>query len=425
MTYKETIHFLYTQLPMYQRQGKVAYKKDLSNIIKLCDYLGNPQERFKSIHIAGTNGKGSVCHMTASVLQAYGHRVGLYTSPHYKDFRERIKINGKLIPKKEVVFFVEHIKTAIQEISPSFFEITVAMAFWYFAKSKLDYAVIETGLGGRLDSTNIINPILCGITNISFDHVAILGDTLAAIASEKAGIIKENTPLIVGEYDKETAAVFEKKAAKMNAELSFAEDSVTVLSGSQEADLKLQVHSFGNIQLSLPYDDPFLKKNVKTSLSLVAQLALLNEIKWDDERIADAYKYFPKTTYYIGRWMKLGERPLILADSAHNEAGLKAVLSKIKQLKKESVHIVIGFAKDKDLETALPLFPVNAKYYFAKANIPRGLDAKILKKSAALKGLKGRAYTSVKNAYKAAKRNATQKDLIYIGGSIFVVAEVI
>lgn len=424
MTYKETLDFLYTQLPMYQRQGISAFKKDLTNIRKLCDLIGNPQNGFTSIHIAGTNGKGSVTHMIGGVLQGYGKKVGMYTSPHYKDFRERIKINGEYISRAEVIQFVERIRPALDEIPASFFEITVAMAFDHFAREGVDVAVIETGLGGRLDSTNILTPILSVITNIGLDHTDMLGDTLELIAEEKAGIIKNGLPVIIGEMQSEIEHVFRDKAAKENAPITYADELIE--SVVKEGDhYQVSIIDQETLSLTSPISGPFQHHNIKTALAACIQLSNQGFINLDLKTISNAFTDLKSATSYIGRWEILGEEPQIIADSAHNVAGLKYVVEKLDQLEKDQLHIVLGFAKDKDVKGVLSLFPKDAKYYFAKADIPRGLSSEVLKNIASELGLKGRTYISVKSALSAAKRNANPDDVIYVGGSIFVVAEVL
>ncbi|GLR19399.1 bifunctional folylpolyglutamate synthase/dihydrofolate synthase [Portibacter lacus] len=411
-TFLETIEFMYEQLPMYQRQGQAAYKKDLSNIIALCDKLGNPELSIRTIHVAGTNGKGSVSHMIASLLQEYNYKVGLYTSPHYKDFRERIKINGELVSKLYVIGFIKRIKPYLEEIQPSFFEITVAMAFDYFAKQKVDFAIIETGVGGRLDSTNIITPLISIITNISIDHVQMLGDTLPKIAFEKAGIIKEKVPVVVGKRAPETDDVFIRKAETSNAPLSFAED---YLSNSE-------LNKFAK---KLTYPGPYQNENLRTALTGFRILEELEIVKWQDKKVGKALSKLRENTYFIGRWEKLGEHPIIIADSAHNEGGLKIALEELKKLKFENLHFVLGFVNDKEVSKVLKMFPKEASYYFAKADIPRGLAVNLLLEQATQTGLSGNAYSSVENALSAAKEAASPNDLIYVGGSIFVVAEIL
>jgi dihydrofolate synthase/folylpolyglutamate synthase len=412
--YTEAITYLYTQLPMFQRQGKVAFKKDLKNIKLLSTHLGHPEKKWKSIHIAGTNGKGTTAHLLASFLQAQGYKVGLYTSPHYKDFRERVKINGTLISKKYVKEFVTAYQ-ALQKkeiIEASFFELTVAMAFDYFAKEKVDYAVIETGLGGRLDSTNIILPLLSIITNIGYDHMDMLGNTLGKIAKEKAGIIKLRTPVIVGEIHKETRSVFEKKAEAKKARIAFA----------QELGLEELLSNIKHPEINR---NPFFEKNLLTAIAGYLELTKIETNLNADLNFTKILKHYKDKTYFIGRWQQLGSRPTIIADSAHNEDGLKLALNRIAAMKYNKLWIVFGMVRDKEPEKVYKLLPKDAFYHYAKANIPRGKSAEIILEETAAYGLKGKSYTSVSRAFSAAKKKADEKDLIVVIGSIFVVAEVI
>ncbi len=390
---------------MYQRVGKVAYKADLSNTIKLADYLHNPELSFKTIHVAGTNGKGSTSHMLASVLQESGYKVGLYTSPHLKDFRERIKINGELIPKRTVSTFVKKYKPFFEVNELSFFEMTVGLAFDYFRKEKVDIAVIEVGLGGRLDSTNIITPEVSVITNIGLDHTQFLGSTLAEIAKEKGGIIKPNIPVVVGEIVSETKHVFKEIAKYNNTSITFAE---SLFISKYASDLK------GNYQ----------EKNKKTVL---ATLGVLKENGWKISETA-IKKGLQKTilnTGLMGRWQILQQNPKVICDTAHNKEGLILVMEQLKEEVYEKLHIVLGSVNDKDLDTVLPLFPKDAIYYFCMPNVPRGLAVKVLKNKSIQFGLKGEQYPSVRAAYKVALKNASPKDVIFVGGSTFVVAEVL
>lgn len=426
--YKRTLDYLFKQLPMFQRVGPVAFKKDLTNILALAELLGQPQKQFPSIHIAGTNGKGSVAHMLSAILQAQGYKTGLYTSPHYYDFRERIKINGQKVDKSFIIDFVESHKASFTGLNPSYFEINVAMAFDYFAKQKVDIAVIETGLGGRLDSTNIVEPLLSIITNISFDHVNFLGNTLPAIAGEKAGIIKKGKPIVVGETHRETKPVFEKKAEELGSQITFADQhyEAKLLSTDLEHSFfdifKDDQLVFGNLKANLL--GGFQTKNLVTALQSVEQLQEL-DLAINEEAIRDGLGDLKRIANFIGRWQVLNHRPLTIADSAHNEAGLELVIGQLKSLKYQRLHFVYGTVNDKDPTKALPFLPKEAIYYFAKANIPRGLDAKTLQEMAKSYGLNGRAYISVKNALQAAKKKAGPDDLIFIGGSIFVVGEVL
>jgi len=440
--YKKTLTFLYEQLPMFQRVGKQAFKKDLSNSIAFGKYLDQPHEKFPSIHIAGTNGKGSTTHLIGAMLQGNGYKVGYYTSPHYRDFRERIKINGQFISKKYVTNFIDHHLAFIRDIKPSFFEITVAMAFDYFARKKVDIAIVETGLGGRLDSTNILNPILSVITNISYDHQEFLGDTLGLITKEKAGIIKEKVPVIIGETQEEIAGLFEEIAKRKNAPIIFAD---------KWADISKTIaqpgHTVHDVRFNLPFlktpanplrahpelqdlivdlTGEYQKKNLVTALMTIHQLSRIKLFSNISEAgIRTGLKDLKALSYFIGRWQWLSHNPRIVCDSAHNEAGIQQVIHQLKQLTYDRLHFVLGMVKDKETEKVLRLLPVTARYYFVKANIPRGLAADRLKEKAEAYGLNGRAYSSVKNGLLAAKRNAEANDLIFVGGSIFVVGEVV
>lgn len=406
MNYQQTIDWMFAQLPMYQKQGASAYRKDLTNTILLSDYLHNPEDKVKTIHIAGTNGKGSTSSMIASVLQEAGYKVGLYTSPHLKDFRERIKINGKKISKTFVCEFIEQHKAFFEEHNLSFFEMTVGLAFDYFEKQKIDVAVIEVGMGGRLDSTNIISPLISVITNIGLDHTQFLGNTLPEIAAEKAGIIKPYTPVVIGEYTSETKTVFDEKATKQQAEIYYASD---LIAETPPSDL------IGKYQ----------EKNKKTVLQTLQVLREKKYFKITDEQIHKGLLNVVQNTGLLGRWQILSEQPKIICDTAHNQHGLEIVLDELQKEKYDKLHVVFGAVNDKDLDGVLPLFPKEAQYYFSKPNVPRGLDSKIIQEKALLHGLKGKTYTSVKNALKSAKRNASPNDVIYVGGSTFVVAEVV
>ncbi len=429
-TYQQTLDFLYKQLPMFQRVGNQAFKKDLNNTLAICEHLDNPYQKFKSIHVGGTNGKGSTSHIIAAVLQAHGFKVGMYTSPHYKDFRERIKINGKLISKKYIVDFVEQHKAAFGKIQPSFFEWTVGLAFDYFANQKVDIAIIEVGLGGRLDSTNVITPLLSVITNISFDHTQFLGDTLPLIAGEKAGIIKKEIPIIIGETHKETAPVFKQTAEKRNAPILFADkqlkvDRKKILPNHQIFDIKKGKNLiFKDLELNLIGE--YQQNNLSTALAALLNLSpVFPSFILKKELLKSGLKDLQTRTRMMGRWQKLGEKPLIIADSGHNEGGLKLTMKQLENISYKKLHFVLGAVNDKSIDKMLSMLPKGARYYFAKANIPRGLDAKLLKKEAAAFGLNGRTYSSVRNALRAAKRAADSEDMIFIGGSTFVVAEAI
>jgi len=415
---------------MFQRVGNQAFKKDLSNTLAICEQLDNPHQKFKSIHVGGTNGKGSTSHIIAAVLQAHGFKVGMYTSPHYKDFRERIKINGKLISKKYIIDFVEQNKATFDKIQPSFFEWTVGLAFDYFANQKVDIAIIEVGLGGRLDSTNVITPLLSVITNISLDHTQFLGDTLPLIAGEKAGIIKKEIPIIIGETHEETAPVFNEKASQQNAPILFADqhlkvDRKKIHPNHQIFDiLKDKNLIINDLELNLIGD--YQQKNLTTALTALLNLSpFFPDFVLENSLLKSGLKDLQKRTRMMGRWQKLGDKPLIIADSGHNEGGLQLTMNQLKNISYKKLHFVLGAVNDKNISKMLSMLPKEAKYYFAKANIPRGLAADLLKKEATAFGLEGRTYSSVRNALRAAKRGAGAEDMIFIGGSTFVVAEAI
>ena len=406
MTYQETLDWLFNQLPMYQLQGASAYKKDLTNVHILMDYLGHPEKKLQCIHVAGTNGKGSCSHMLASILQEAGYKVGLYTSPHLKDFRERIKINGVMIPEDFVCDFVNQHQSFFEANDMSFFEMSVGLAFDYFAKEKIDIAVIEVGMGGRLDATNIITPHVSVITNIGLDHTQFLGNTLAAIASEKAGIIKSNIPIVIGEFTTETQPVFLAKAKENQSDLYFASDLIATTFPSDLIG-DYQVHN---------------KKTVIQTLTVLNQHTAFQttEAHWKT-----GLSQVVKNTGLQGRWQKLNELPKTICDTAHNTHGLTVVLNQIQKESFDQLHFVLGVVNDKDLDEVLPLFPKNAIYYFCKPNIPRGLEASILAQKATKFGLTGEIYNSVSDAYAKAKQNAQPTDFIYLGGSTFVVAEIL
>jgi dihydrofolate synthase/folylpolyglutamate synthase len=427
MTYQQTLDYLYHTLPMFSHVGSAAFKKDLTNITALCAHLDDPHKAFRSIHIAGTNGKGSVSHMLASILQTGGYKTGLYTSPHLYDFRERIKIDGIMAPEAFVVDFVAELKSVIEQIKPSFFEITVAMAFRYFAEQQVDIAVIEVGLGGRLDSTNIITPELSVITNISWDHMNMLGNTLPLIAGEKAGIIKKSIPVVIGERDASTAPVFEKKAAQVEAPLFFADDRFRVANFTMnwevlQLDVQDQQHGvLKKWELDLP--GIYQTKNIATVLQAVAVLKD-NGFALPDAIIADALRTTKKRTGLRGRWDVVQRNPAVVLDVAHNEAGIRQLLAHLKHLSYEKLHLVIGVVKDKDIETVLRLLPLEATFYFTQAHIPRALDATLLQQKAQSFHLTGETYNDVNKALQQATRNALENDLIVVCGSIFLVAEV-
>lgn len=395
---------MFAQLPMYQNKGKVAFNSKLDGITLFASHLGNPHTNFKSIHVAGTNGKGSSSHLLASVLQEAGYKVGLYTSPHLKDFRERIRINGKKINKDWVVDFIEDNSSFFEQRKLSFFEMTVGMAFSYFDKESVDIAIIEVGLGGRLDSTNIIHPEVSLITNIGLDHTDILGDTIPEIAREKAGIIKPNTPVVVSEFNEETAPIFKEVANKMNSKILFAD------SGNYNSDYEIGL--LGSYQ----------KRNIK---GVLGTLNLLKGFEIREEDKVNGFKNVVKNTGLMGRWQKIGDQPTIICDTAHNKDGLSYVLEQLKNQEFDTLHIVIGVVKDKNITDILPLFPKNAVYYFCKPKIFRGLDENILARQFYDLNFKGEIYKSVNKAFKTAKKQAKKSDLIYVGGSNFVVAEVL
>ena len=425
--YQQTVEFLFNSLPMFQRIGARAYRTDLTNIRRLCAFLDNPQDKIRTIHVAGTNGKGSTSYMLSAILQAHGLKTGLYISPHYKDFRERIRVNGAYVSRKFVVQFTERVKEVVEEIQPSFFELAVAMGFEYFYQQKVDVAVIEVGMGGRLDSTNVITPLLSVITNISFDHTQFLGDTLPLIAGEKAGIIKKEIPVVIGETLAETKPIFDSKALETQSPIQYADQHFTakVVENSLTHTV-FDVWKDGQLvypRLSANLQGDFQTKNVQTVLQAVE--ALKPHFSLEDAKIRDGLQHLKKWTKFMGRWQVLGENPIIIADSAHNEGGIHLVMNQLQSIPHRKLHFVMGVVNDKDFSQLFTILPKDAVYYFAKAAIPRGLEANELKSSALSAGLKGKAYTSVKNALLAAKRNAQQEDLIFVGGSIFVVAEVI
>jgi dihydrofolate synthase/folylpolyglutamate synthase len=430
MTYKECIDYLYSSLPVYQRIGDAAYKANLDNTIALMEHLNNPEKKFQSIHVAGTNGKGSVSHNLASMFQEAGYKTGLYTSPHLRDFKERIRINGKKIPRRIVIDFTEKNKAFFEQIQPSFFEMTVAMAFSYFAQEQVDIAIIETGMGGRLDSTNVITPKLSIITNISYDHTRFLGNTLADIAREKGGIIKKKVPVIISETQPETTAVFKQIAEEKQAPIFFAD----------------QLFQIEKIKTVLNQDGFWMYFNVrpenedqnKTFITPLAGEYQLNNLR----AVFAAYqiirnqqlleKHLQKgiekcivNTKLMGRWQVLHQNPLCIADTGHNSAGIKCVVEQIAKTPHENLHFVLSLVNDKDITEILSLLPQNARYYFCKADIPRGLNPYLLKEKAQELNLDGKTYLSVKAAYYAAKRNAGKKDLVIVGGSNFTVAEVV
>jgi dihydrofolate synthase/folylpolyglutamate synthase len=424
--YTDTLEFLYNRLPMFSKIGADAYKKDLYNIRELCKRLNNPQHHFKTIHIAGTNGKGSTSHMLAAILQHAGYKTGLYTSPHLEDFRERIRINGKMIPEQHVIDFTEQTKDWYDEIEPSFFEITVAMAFDYFAKENVEIAVIETGLGGRLDSTNIILPELSVITNIGWDHMNILGDTLEKIASEKAGIIKPNVPVIIGETSNITSPVFIQKSSQENSSIVFADQQVTISSWKYDKQHKLDiVLSEHNRTTALSLDLPGLYqlKNIPAVWMAVRQLQKQGW-KIDDQIAIDALAQVRKLTHLHGRWEIIQTDPMLVLDVGHNVDGINQILYQLEHTNHAKLHVVIGMVKDKDIRKVLTLLPKQAKYYFTQSNIPRAMPVDQFATLAESNGLKGSTHEDVNLAIVAAKANASKDDLILVCGSVFLIGEV-
>ncbi|MEC3967081.1 folylpolyglutamate synthase/dihydrofolate synthase family protein [Flagellimonas halotolerans] len=403
MTYKETLDWMFGQLPMYQQKGAAALNAKLDNIIRFSNVLGNPEKKFKSIHVAGTNGKGSSSHMLASILQEAGYKVGLYTSPHLKDFRERIKINGKVVSKKFVTDFIQENKTFFEYHKLSFFEMTVGLAFSYFAEEKVDIAIIEVGLGGRLDSTNIITPEVSLITNIGIDHTQFLGDTLEKIALEKAGIIKPKVPVVISETQPETKMIFNLIAHQRRSNIVFADAASYV---EYKTDL------LGEYQ----------QKNINGVVACIRQLKNFEVAERD---VSSGLTKVVENTGLLGRWQVLQNNPLVVCDTAHNKEGLQLVLEQVKKQSYDQLHIVLGFVKDKDVKSVLPLFPKDAKYYFVRPSIPRGMYALQLEELAQEEGLKGKVCKSVKKGLNKALKNATSNDMIYVGGSTFVVAEIV
>ena len=426
MNYKQTIDYLYNRLPMFSKAGSNAIKHGLYNIIKLCEILDNPQHNFLTIHIAGTNGKGSVSHMLASVMQTAGYKTGLYTSPHLVDFRERIKINGEMIPEKNVVQFVEKVEPFFDTITPSFFEITVAMAFDYFRNEKVDIAIIETGLGGRLDSTNIINPVLSVVTNIAYDHMDLLGNTLEMIASEKAGIIKRDIPVVIGQRSSDTDYVFIDKALTENASIVFAEDEWRYINHhSENRLLQIQLQQVSTVEkyiYSLDLRGSYQIHNLITVLSAINQLRLIG---WNisDDSLSNGLSNTTSFTGLKGRWDIVSTQPLMVIDVGHNAHGISEVVKQIKQTPHVNLHIVIGMVKDKDINSVLKLLPQHAIYYFTKAQIPRALNVEELRDKALLYNLNGTAYSTVDFALTVAMESANKDDLIVICGSVFIAGE--
>ncbi|MCX6011853.1 MAG: bifunctional folylpolyglutamate synthase/dihydrofolate synthase, partial [Chloroflexi bacterium] len=435
MNYQDTLNYLNSSLPMYHRVGAAAYKADLDNIIALCEILGNPQNKIKTVHVAGTNGKGSVSHFLASILQENGFKTGLYTSPHLKDYRERIRINGAKIPQEKVVRFVERYQSSFDAIAPSFFEWTAALAFDYFYEENTDIAVIETGLGGRLDSTNIIIPELSVITNISWDHTNLLGDSLEKIATEKAGIIKNGIPVVIGQTQEEVKHIFSEKAKAQNAPIYFADSHFHVLQAEvmynnhPELILKMQFNNGSDLHHIFEHDQVvrspltgyYQVKNIATVLMAVDVLNTRG-FRMTEENVKKGIKNVVDNTELQGRWQKLADKPLVVCDTGHNADGLSEILRQISFTPHKKLHMILGFVNDKDINSILQMLPVNALYYFCKASIPRAMQEDILTENAKQFSLTGNAFPTVEEAYKTARMNAEPEDLIFIGGSTFVVA---
>lgn len=438
MNYNETLNWMFNKLPMYQRIGAAAYKADLNTTIEVLNYLNNPQDNFKSIHVAGTNGKGSTSHSFASVFQEAGYKTGLYTSPHLRDFRERIRINGEMISENDVVTFIENHKNKLEELELSFFEMTVAMAFDYFSKEKVDIAIVEVGMGGRLDSTNVIKPELCVITNISLDHVKFLGDTEEKIATEKAGIIKQGVPVVIGETQKGSEKVFKETAKEKNAPIYFADQIFECQTNNSSSIEYNNFNIYKNItengeqrteenmyleNLNFPLLGDYQKKNLAT---IICALDLLKiPFKLENSFIYEGLEKVVENTGLMGRWQIINKKPLAIADTGHNVAGINEVTRQLENTEFKKLHFVLSVVNDKDIEGILGLLPKYAEYYFCKADIPRGLDANILAEKARACELKGKVYQSVKKAYSAACENAQEGDLVFVGGSNFTVAEVV
>jgi dihydrofolate synthase/folylpolyglutamate synthase len=420
-TYQDTLDYLYAKLPMYNRIGAAAIKNNLDNTLAICSFLGNPEKKYPCIHIAGTNGKGSSSHMLASIFQAAGYKTGLYTSPHLYDFRERIKVNGQMCPEEFVTSFTNKVKPIIESVEPSFFEITVGMAFDYFEQEHCDIAIIETGLGGRLDSTNVIHPILSLITNIGWDHMALLGNTLPAIASEKAGIIKKDTPIVISEVIDETMSVFMQTAANLNAPIYFAESFLQFKSFTNHWSTAHFEYDTIAVDCDLP--GKYQYKNIRGVLQCIH---LLKAMGWklEDDSIQKGLTQIKASTGLMGRWECLQESPRLFLDVAHNEHGMHALLEQLATLEYHQLHIITGMVKDKDVDTVLGLLPKDAVYYFSNAHIPRAMPAEEVAEKAKAIGIIGSVFENVNEAIAAANKNAHPNDLIIVMGSIFLVAEV-
>jgi dihydrofolate synthase / folylpolyglutamate synthase len=426
MTYQETLDYLFNALPMFQRIGAAAFKKDLANTLALCDHLGNPQKAFKSVHVAGTNGKGSTSHALCSILMEAGYKVGLYTSPHLKSFTERIKINGEEIPEGDVVNFVAQNKAFLEELKPSFFEMTVGMAFWYFAKERVDIAVIEVGMGGRLDSTNVILPELSLITNIGYDHMQFLGDTLPLIAGEKAGIIKSHIPVVISQTQRETKPVFLSKAAELGAPICFA-DGIFRVKQSWQSTSGIQTFQVESDGALLQYEMDLLGSYQRYNLpGILNACKVLNTLGWEipETAIRRGLSRIVANTGLKGRWQILGKAPWVICDTGHNEDGIRLILDQIGKMTFGHLWMVIGMVRDKDISKILAMLPKDASYVFCEASIPRAMPAAELSAAALGHGLRGETVPDVNDAIGRAKQLAKENDLIFIGGSTFVVAEI-
>ena len=424
MTYQETCEYLYSQMPMFERQGASGYKEGLSNTLAMDDHFGHPHKSFATIHVGGTNGKGSVSHTLASILQECGYRVGLYTSPHLVDFRERIRINGTPISEEYVVEFVEQERSFFEPLHPSFFEVTTALAFKYFRDQNVDVAVVEVGLGGRLDCTNIIQPLVSVITNISFDHTQFLGDTLAKIAAEKAGIIKSGTPVVIGESHTETRPVFEAKAREMNSPILFAEDEPEVLTATmcQNGGMHYETRHFGDLDGDL--GGLYQQKNMNTVLQTIHLLMHYGDgSRCDKSAISHAVANVAANTGLTGRWQQVSDYPRVICDTGHNVGGWQYISRQLALVNCEKMHIVFGMVDDKDINTVLDMLPKTAKYYFTKATTKRALNEDVVKAKAQEHGLVGEAYPTVNEAYMAARHAASERDFIFVGGSSYVVGD--
>ena len=424
MTYQETCEYLYSQMPMFERQGASGYKEGLNNTLAMDDHFGHPHKSFATIHVGGTNGKGSVSHTLASILQECGYRVGLYTSPHLVDFRERIRINGTPISEEYVVEFVEQERSFFEPLHPSFFEVTTALAFKYFRDQNVDVAVVEVGLGGRLDCTNIIQPLVSVITNISFDHTQFLGDTLAKIAAEKAGIIKSGTPVVIGESHTETRPVFEAKAREMNSPILFAEDEPEVLTATmcQNGGMHYETRHFGDLDGDL--GGLYQQKNMNTVLQTIHLLMHYGDgSRCDKSAISHAVANVAANTGLTGRWQQVSDYPRVICDTGHNVGGWQYISRQLALVNCEKMHIVFGMVDDKDINTVLNMLPKTAKYYFTKATTKRALNEDVVKAKAQEHGLVGEAYPTVNEAYMAARHAASERDFIFVGGSSYVVGD--